>query len=1254
MVAVANDLLNDKLDVYLPQKEVVLLQWLFDYFNEKRSISAKINVSFWLLLATAWKRLKQDQDTLSRIYLSHNFIATLIDTFTEATLKLTNENEQIQLLVDAVGSAIEAIGESNLWFKMRADTTISLILSYTKFVIHSNRNSPNPVSFSNLSVLISKILKSTLSNSSDLKKLSTTFNTSVLSYIYILLGLDLENSTKDLFNSLISKLIVSTEDQSTDLDLSSILKAADEYKLTDPEKCKSSISLYSILVNSWPKKSASAFSQLRVISPTALKDLVSISSSNKIRLDSEFLESTMTQIFGSKNSNPIDWELLTFIHHIDESFLTEDKRLASVLSASNTKSNDSNFHYFARTLIDYFTNSRELPQFILFWKKHLNNSCWYDDSISEYLSIQVQRLSNIQLKSLLNTLTQPLKQDHVQETPAQLYLPITVCVLSFFQQRTLPNSTLFDPLFLVLKSKIHLHSSEFWTLKYLILSISSGFVDKFQEDVLSQAKEIKYGLSEKNEDLVLNIMQTVFRISEFVQFDGLEKYTSKLISYIGKESSKPEKFLDVICDRWLILVNSRFKEKHIKKIIGLFAMNKDTFSKLCTTDLFFEQHSLSPKVLEELNSSKELKKEILRLQIIATMPLQVIKGEARRELSNTLVELALGKGSDSLEYQLAIRAAISHLLSHPSIAVNVVSDYAIFQKYFRSSGSFKSHQLNDYTYSVCKNILKYHVYNIEKKQEQEGVSTEFISQLVKEEGSTLKNKKKDEYLVELDLATMIVSLVPSDLLKSSNGLEVQIVEELTSILQATKGKSKSLNKALHAIQNLAILATAKATELPQLGDIFKITGSYATLSISQLKDEKEDKDDQKLVVKDLAKSCFTVLTHLSTTKEDVESCMAYYIILLEQGVDLANEDIAFSFKTLSEDDFVKLFQETVSNIFASSSMNKSNSNNNNENNDKIPQNYPTNEKEDNTAAVQPFAYIKAADAFLKAVKDNENDSVSSGVVTLLVQILQHLHELSENDLMAYLELVEFLVKDRTKILTQFCLELIISTIIRLCTTQFGPGFMCTSAETIYVKLAGVASSVVVFNRSRLAGRYHILIQLLTALLGCLTNTEKFNNNNNSNTKNKNKNKISNLNNDNDSVEIGEISTFQPKWISEAKERVGEKSGEAYTRLVTNLSSTVISYRESTDKFRLSSYAQMVKKNMGMHLGVVLINYVRFSLHEGFTPSVRRGLVPGFYVVFNTIGSEQLKHVNLLLDSSSRPYFKTLYDDYMAHGRWRSE
>lgn len=1203
------------------------MQWLFDYFGDRKNNPDKIYVGFWSILSTTWRALSDDQDTLSRIYLSHNFVNTLTETFTQATIQLEDE-KKIQNLVDAVVHAIEALDQSNLWFKIRMDYCIALILSYTKLIIHTQRDLKVSISYDELSALLSKILKSTLSSSSDVKKLSSVFNSKVLIEVFVALGLEVSGETLVLFKTLISTLIATADDKSVELDLKPITDSLESYKLSDDEKEKSIITFYEILVDSWPAKSANAFSQLRVILPSALKSLVSISSDKKIKLDSDFLESTMSQIFidGENQQQNIDWELLLFIHNIEESFLTERKWLTKILSAPSGQQNSEQFESFAETLIDYFTNSRELPQFILSWKRDLDTSVWNSEFISEYLSTKVRSLSNIQLKSLLNALVSPLKSDEIPSSPEQVYLPIIVCVLSFFQQRTLPNATLFDPLFTVLQSTKFSNSSVFWDLKYLILSISSGFVTKFSNDIILQAEEVKYGLKEGDDALASSIMQALFRIAEYSQFSKFGKYTSKLLKYIGKKSKDSSVFFNIICDRWLLLVNTKFSKKHKEKLVSLFATNKDAFNRICSTELFYEQDSLSPLVLDKIGEKEELVREITRIKIIAEMPLPIIKISKRRKIIQNLTEMIVSGEkkkskkskkniADSLELQLVIRAALDHLLSHPTPSVSLVSDVATFREYFKSSTNFNSHELDTYTRHTCENILKYH----NKTQSKTELSSKFLRELVDKEMAHLKKESRE--LSDLDFVTIIVSLVDAELLQSakkhSTSLDQIVVEQLGAILEntkkdAVKGTSKSLNEALHAVQNLSTLLMTKTEQLLNLNDTLKISGSYLTYAVTKLIDGASDSEETK-ILRHLAKYCFSVLAHISSSKTEIENVLASYIVLLELGVELDSNDVVFCIKKLEEQEFGDLLRASVSITFSTLGKN---------------------------ASSPPFACIKVIESFLRSLKDEENVVASQSLTSLITQVLENSSSLTERDFFAYLSLIEFVVKDRSRLVIPFALEIIISTFVRFCTTQFSPKFtpVSNSPDEVYTRLAEVASSTVVFNRSRLTGKYHILTQLLTALLGCLSNYSV------SIPSNK---KVT-------SSAPSTQSNFNPVWATSCSAPFSEKSGEAFTRLIANISSSSVSFKETNEKLRLTSYAQTLRRHLSMHIGVVLINYIRFSLQEGFPGPVRRGLVPGFYMVFNTIGQDQLKNVNLQLDANSRPYFKTLYDDYMAHGKWRSD
>lgn len=1231
---VATDLLSDKIIVYLPQKHTVLLQWLFDYFSEKRSNPAKVQTGFWQIFADLWKHLIQssDQDTLSRLYLSHNFVAILNDTFDEISAKIKQNTfsfKQTSELLLSITTAIETVNQSNLWFKLPVDTASQFIKIYTNLIITIfSKFEDAGTSYStldNLTVYVRKILNSTISSSSDLKKLSTSFNSKLLGPIFIVFGYDLPYSTSKLYEDLVSLLLVlpgeSNEkvEEKKGLISKTLNSSVSEEGISDSHIIKSSSKLFNIVVKSSPQNATVFFSILQSLSSSSLKSMIEIASRNTVKLESSVLESIFSQIFSSK---AIDWELLKYIHTIDESFLTTDENLRKILAVKQNKNTSkAHFEEFSELYITYFANSRELPNFILSWKSYLKESCWDSEFVAKFLSAQIKTLSNIQLKSLLNILVKHiLVADNAQDSPKQLLLPVIVCVLSFFQQRTLPNPMIYQPLFDILETEKMAESFYFWTLKYLILSISPGFVEKYGSQIWKQAENIKYGLKFKDNNtnnIAFNVMQTLFRVEEIKKINEFNSYCSKLIKYISDKAtpSEQEQIFNSICDRWLLLVNDRFKEKHKTKLIGLISLDESSFEKLATNDLFFEQKAISPTVIDQLgtlDTSKPISDstEFLRVKIISTIPLEVVKAAQRKETLDKLVTKALlesSKQSLNFEHHLTICKAINHLLNFPSSATEIASDPKVFEKYFESSNLFDDLAFKQSINEGCEKVIQYH---ISLSKGGSGKVDEFLENLIERQVKHLKSSKKS---TNLDLSTLLLSLIPSSLLKD-NQISILLVDKIKEYLVVFDSKvekqTDNLEKVLHAIKNLALLVKSQQyfrEMLTEISDLYKISGSQASFFVKKINELEDEKSTEAMIYKSLAKYCFTIISYLSNTAEQLISCVALYITLADINVDVSDDDLIICLSRADEPNLVLYLNYFVSSF-------------------------------DSEKISFYSSYIKAFECSIRACKDAENEVISRYVTLFLKKILHITKSMGENDLKQYLKLAEYLAKERSKLFTQFSFDLLLSTIVQICSPQDGPSFSSKSPEEIYSLITSVSSSIVVFNRSRFNGRYHIHTQLLTSLLRCLTKQSSI---------------VTN------EFSSADKSSHLPAWINSktSGHMLSTTAASSFTRLISNITSTIINHHgnsERNDKYQLSSYSQILKKQLSIQIGVVLLNYIRFSLKEGFTPDVRQGLAPSIYMIFDTIGPEQLKNVNLLLDSNSRPYFKTLYNDYITHGKWKGD
>jgi nucleolar pre-ribosomal-associated protein 2 len=253
-------------------------------------------------------------------------------------------------------------------------------------------------------------------------------------------------------------------------------------------------------------------------------------------------------------------------------------------------------------------------------------------------------------------------------------------------------------------------------------------------------------------------------------------------------------------------------------------------------------------------------------------------------------------------------------------------------------------------------------------------------------------------------------------------------------------------------------------------------------------------------------------------------------------------------------------------------------------------------------------------SFGTALSKEKHESLRPLFVFIVSQALKHSQDLSVNSLHALGLFVDSLLREKSWMVSQYMLELILAFVakVSLDTLVHRHGYdVEDNRSRLYLQLTRTCSSVLLFHRHRINGRYHLVLRALISLLGCLT--------------------------------------VKSEWNCS-----GISSALAYSRLIGNLCEPPVqSIREKGGKSNLTSSATLTKKALARHLPVFLANYIYASLNEGFTSEVSESLKPEIYNVFAVLGTEGVKVTSGMVDSSGRAYLKILYEDYTKNGKWQA-
>lgn len=164
-------------------------------------------------------------------------------------------------------------------------------------------------------------------------------------------------------------------------------------------------------------------------------------------------------------------------------------------------------------------------------------------------------------------------------------------------------------------------------------------------------------------------------------------------------------------------------------------------------------------------------------------------------------------------------------------------------------------------------------------------------------------------------------------------------------------------------------------------------------------------------------------------------------------------------------------------------------------------------------------------------------------------------------------------------------------------------------EEIYILASQVVSHILLYHRFKIATRHHLILNVISSLLEPLANINK-----------------------------------------STKLTANENAAAAYARLLSNLCEPI--ERVGDKMTHLTTSSNYFKKVLRKHLPVLLSNYIHFSLKYTFSRTVNDAIVLGMYSVFDVLSQSELRIVNASLDYGGRSLYKTLYNDYKEHGKWK--
>ena len=171
---------------------------------------------------------------------------------------------------------------------------------------------------------------------------------------------------------------------------------------------------------------------------------------------------------------------------------------------------------------------------------------------------------------------------------------------------------------------------------------------------------------------------------------------------------------------------------------------------------------------------------------------------------------------------------------------------------------------------------------------------------------------------------------------------------------------------------------------------------------------------------------------------------------------------------------------------------------------------------------------------------------------------------------------------------------------------------------MFTGLCRIFGTILTILRTKIGGRYHLVLSALQSLLRCL---------------------------------------FVPFTTTDSSPEVPssftETHAATYARILTILCDpTVSAVTRSKYHLRpeLNDETRKAKDIAGQHLSYLIMEYCDCQLKGRLSPEMKTALNPGLYAVLAVMPQEVMRTMNEAMDESARAVWKALYEDYKRFGR----
>lgn len=735
IIQTANNLLDNNINVYLPNKDAFIFDLVCDRLNDNSTFKSwKFNPATWKLILRVWTVL--DKPTRTKTFNKVKFIDLLVTIF---------RSDADESLLQSVFEFIKVVKQDS-FIDIDENLAIALLSSYVDLLLKVN--SPLVQEWSPIIIEIYQLPQHIITYSTSKKTYTKFINECVPGLLKYLSGHPSESFSRIIVNGLFID------------SLSSYFKQNIEHLLKNDELTAESVTLlFKITIDTMSVKNIKLCEELftSITKTTKFNGLAEqlLSTLAKVNksLSNEFFKSIYVEEVDSKTD--INWKLVTYLFKLDIELAMENS--SKIFSKLSSKVDKDDLLSIGKAILDSYSRGRELHEFFMsVWISAIKqDKFWTTSSFVDLVAGHINILSSSQLIKLIGDLfTSNIETDSLLPAATAIIKGLIMCPLTKIEA--------IKPLILEHSAFFANKSQQFWEIRYYLLCLYGD------EQVLSQTIFDNAAIGNKY------FFYTLFRYIEITSTNNSVHFQS-FIDFLSKNPLE----VSYTLERWIVLINTFFTKEQVNELTHIIFKNYSYPDLLKYFDLngeyFFEQKHLTNGLV--LFISEELTTHPKLIQIIQLIPIQCFEKSPKKKLLESLYELATESKSANLEARLSIR----HLLKQPSFRSKLEMNFDKLLLLLETA----TPESKDVSFDIAKLVVGNHLQQISTKENKEYFLNAFKD--LNKFFATYKPGKSVPPRFE-------ISVIFISTIKTLQDLKPQVDELVENFMKAAKSALKYLSK----------------------------------------------------------------------------------------------------------------------------------------------------------------------------------------------------------------------------------------------------------------------------------------------------------------------------------------------------------------------------------------------------------------------------------------------------------------------------